>query len=222
MLELLQRWMATAEQLAGRFFPAAAAHLASWPAALLAGLAGLALLVAGIRLGRVLAAGGSAVVGYLAGLALVPSFSLWTLPAETPAFAAAAVLGLLALASPELYPVLLGLVPGALLGIRAPVAGSAWLGAAAGGLVLAALAVLLRRIVLAATAATAGAALVAVALLALSHMVPALAFLGQRPALLAGFAVLLAVVSATFQVSVSRRAAPTSAFGVRGGSSLRD
>jgi hypothetical protein len=221
MLEFLQRWMASAEQLAGRF-PAAAAHFATWPAALLAGLAGLALLVAGIRLGRVLAAGGSAVIGYLAGLALAPGFAMWTLPAETPAFAAAAVLGLLALASPELYPVLLGLVPGALLGTRVPVAGSAWLGAAAVGLVLAALAVLLRRIVLAATAAAAGAALVAVALLALSHMVPALAFIGQQPTLLAGFAVLVAVVSTTFQVGVSRRTAPTSAFGARGGTSLRD
>lgn len=221
MLELLQRWLATAERLASRF-PAVTAHLASWPAALLAGLAGLALLVAGIRLGRVLAAGGSAAIGFLAGLALAPRFDLWNLPAETPAFAAAAVLGLLALASPELYPVLLGLVPGALLGARATVAGSAWLGAAAGGLALAALAVLLRRIVLAATAATAGAALVVAALLAISRMVPALAFFGQRPTLLAGFAVLLAVAGTAFQVGVSRRAAPSSAFGARGGSTLRD
>src|SRR6266702_3919887 len=185
MLELLQRWLATAERLASRF-PAVTVHLASWPAALLAGLAGLTLLVAGIRLGRVLAAGGAAAVGFLAGLALAPSFDLWNLPAETPAFAAAAVLGLLALASPELYPVLLGLVPGALLGARATVAGSAWIGAVAGGLALAALAVLLRRIIL------------------------------------AGLAVLLAVAGTAFQVGVSRRAAPSSAFGARGGSTLRD
>ena len=87
MLELMQRWLATAERLAGRF-PSAAAYLDSWPAALLALLAGLALLVAGIRLGRVLAAGGSAVVGFLAGTALWPSFDLWNLPAASPAFAA--------------------------------------------------------------------------------------------------------------------------------------
>ncbi len=221
MLELLKRWLATAEQLASRF-PAAAAHLDSWPAALLAGLAGVALLVAGIRLGRVLAAGGSAVVGYLAGMALAPGFTLWDLPAATPGFVAAGVLGLLGLASPELYPVLLGLVPGALLGARISLAGSAWMGAAAGGLVLALLAVLLRRIVLAATAAAAGAALVAAALLALSQLVPSLAVLGQRPTLLAGFAALLAVASTAFQVSVSRRTAPSSAFGTRGGPTLRD
>ncbi|HEX7622730.1 MAG TPA: hypothetical protein VF400_04095 [Anaeromyxobacteraceae bacterium] len=212
MLQLLQRWLVAAEQLAGQF-PTAAARLDSWPAALLAGLAGLALLVAGIRLGRVLAAGGAAVVGFLAGLALWPGFELWNLPAATPAFAAAAVLGLLALASPELYPVLLGLVPGALLGARVSLAGSAWVGAAAGGLVLALLAVLLRRIVLAATAAVAGAVLVAAALLALSRLVPALSFLGQRPTMLAGFAALLAVASTAFQVGISRRAAPSSSFG---------
>lgn len=142
-------------------------------------------------------------------------------PAATPGFAAAAVLGLLALASPELYPIMLGLVPGALLGARISLAGSAWLGAAAGGLVLALLAVLLRRIVLAATAAAAGAALMAAALLALSRLVPSLAILGQRPMLLAGFAGLLAVASTAFQVSVSRRTAPSSAFGPHG-STLRD
>ena len=221
MLELMQRWLTTAEHLAGRF-PSAAAQLDSWPAALLVGLAGVALLIAGIRLGRILAAGGSAAIGYLAGLALAPGFDLWNLPAATPAFAAAAVLGLLALASPELYPVMLGLVPGALLGSRISLAGSAWLGAAAGGLVLALLAVLLRRIVLAATAAAAGAALVATALLALSRLSPALAMLGQRPKMVAGLAVLLAVASTAFQVSVSRRVAPSSAFGLRGGSTLRD
>jgi hypothetical protein len=221
MVEVLQRWLAAAEALAGGLPGAAVEHLASWPAAFLALVGGLALLVAGMRLGRVLAAAGAAALGWFAGAALVPNFELWTLPAATPAFAGAAVLGLLALAAPELYPVVLGLVPGGLLGAHVAVGGKHWAGAAVGAAVLALAAVLFRRVVLAATAAVAGAVLVAAALVAFAVRIPSLRQVTDRHVLLAGIAALLAVAGTAFQVGTARRPAKASAFGPRGGPGQR-
>jgi len=171
----------------------------SWPAAALAGVAGFALLVAGARLGRFLSCAGGALVGWVAGGLLAPEVHGW-LPGWLPPWIAAATLGMASLLAPGTYPLALGLLPGMLLGLRTPVAGKGWLGGLAGGVALALLALWLRRLVLAATAAVSGAILVALALLALSHQVPALLALARRPTLLAGLAGILAVAGTAYQL----------------------
>ena len=200
VLQLMQSWWLGAERLAMRA-PHLAAILAagSWPAAALTGVAGLALLVAGVRLGRFLTCAGGALVGWVAGGFLAPVVRGW-LPEWLPAWIAASMLGLASLLAPGLYPLAVGALPGVLLGLRIPIGGKDWLGGLAGGLALALLASWLRRFVLAATAAVAGALLVVLALLALSHQVPALLALARRPMLLAGLAAVLAVAGAAYQL----------------------
>jgi hypothetical protein len=209
MIAVLHSWLGAAERLAA-LLPRAAASLTrgSWPAAVVMLGLGVALLVAGARLGRVLAAAGAAGVGWLAGSLLTPSFQLWNLPPETPAWAAALMLGVLALGAPEVFSVALGAIPGALLGMQVAVAGRAWVGGFAGAVVLALVALWLRKLVLAATAAGAGAALVLVALVALSARVPRLAALAQRPLLVAATAGVLAVAGAAYQLGSMRRLRP--------------
>ena len=220
MLALLQSWLAMAARLAGQL-PEVATALThgAWPAAVVALGLGLALLLAGLRLGRILAAAGAAAVGWLAGSLLFPSFDLWNLPPATPAWAAALVLGVMALGVPELYAALVGIIPGALLGVHVAVAGKAWLGGLAGAVVLALLALWLRRLVLAATAAGAGAVLVVAALLALSAGVPRLAALAHRPLVLAVLVGVLAVAGTAYQLGSTRRIRP--GWG-DGGQPLRD
>jgi hypothetical protein len=196
---LLQGWLASAEHAAARVPELARALGAgSLPAAVLAGAAGLALLVAGVRLGRPLAAAGGAFVGWLAGGLLAVAVSGW-MPAWLPASVAAAVLGLMSFLAPDVYPIALGLLPGALLGARVPIAGKAWL-SVLGGLALALLALWMSRFVLAVTAAMAGAVLVVASLLALSLYIPALLVLARSPMLLWGFSALLAVAGTVFQL----------------------
>lgn len=209
MLALLQSWLAQAEQLAGRL-PQVATSLTrgAWPAAVVALALGFALLVAGARLGRVLAAAGAAAVGWLAGSTFIPSFELWNLPPATPAWSAALVLGVVAIGAPEIYPVLVLGIPGALLGMQVAVAGKAWLGGLAGAVVLGLLALWLRRAVLAATAAGAGAVLAVAALLALTAGVPRLVALAHRPLVLAAVTGVLAVAGMAYQLGTTRRTRP--------------
>lgn len=207
-LTLLQRWLAALTEAAARL-PALAAGVgaSSWPLAALGLLLGLALLVAGARLGRILAATGGALVGWLAAGALggpeaaAPGFS----PA-TVAWGAAGVLGVACALAPAVYPLVLGIVPGALLGFQVPLGGRPWVGAAAGAVVLALFGLLVRRIVLAATAAISGAALLGASLLALAARFPALGILSQRPLLLAGACAVLAVAGTAFQLETQTRA----------------
>jgi hypothetical protein len=219
VIALLHSWLAAAERLAGRL-PEAAVVLTrgSWPAAVIALALGLALLIAGARLGRVLAAAGAAAVGWLAGSLLVTSFRTWNLPPSTPAWAAALVFGVLALGAPELYPVVLGIIPGWLLGTQVAVAGKAWLGGLAGAVVLALLLLWLRRLVLAGSAAAAGAVLTVMALVALSTRVPRLAALAHRPLVLAAVAGVLAVAGTAYQLGSTRHVRPF----WRDGGQLRD
>jgi len=200
LVSLLQAWLAGAEALAARL-PELARALArgSWPAVALAAAAGVVLLAAGARLGRVLAAAGGALVGWIAGSLAAPAVHGW-LPAWFPPWVGAAALGLSSALAPEVYPVALGLVAGALLGSKVPLAGRGWLGAGVGGVVLALLGAALRRLVMAATAAIAGAVLVAAALLASAGRFPALAVLADRPVVLAGLAALLVVAGTAFQL----------------------
>ncbi len=152
----------------------------------------------GVRLGRLLASAGGAFVGWFIGGLLTPAVSGW-MPAWLPAWVGAAVLGLMSFLAPDVYPIALGLVPGALLGARVPLASKAWL-SVLGGLALALLALWLSRLVLAATAALAGTVLVVASLLALSLHVPVLLVLTRNPVLMAGLAALLTVAGTAFQL----------------------
>ena len=197
---LLQGWLAAGERLAMRA-PELASRLAagSWPAEMLVAVAGLALLVAGARLGRFLACAGGALVGWIAGGFLASAFHVW-LPPWLPPRVGAATLGLASLLAPSLYPLALGLLPGLLLGVQVPIAGKTWLGGVGGAVALALLALWLKRLVVAATAAVGGAVLVTLALVAVSHQVPALLSLARRPALVAGLAATLAVAGTVYQL----------------------
>lgn len=199
-LALLRAWLEAGASLLGRL-PDLAALLApgSWPAAVLAAAAGLALLLFGARLARLPAALGAACLGWQIGGALGPLAEGWLAPG-LPRWIAAALLGATSALAPDAYPIALGLVPGALLGAKVPLAGRAWLGSAVGGAALAVLGVLLRRVVIAGTAATAGAVLVVTALLSLSGRSPALRVLAQRPPLVAGLLGLLVVAGTAFQL----------------------
>lgn len=216
---ILHAWAGAAERLALRLPElAAAVTRGSWPAAVVVLVLGAALLVAGCRLGRVLAAAASAGVGWLAGARFFPNFELWNLPPATPSWVGALVLGVTALGAPELYPLVVGGVPGFLLGMHVSVAGRSWLGGAVGAVALALLALWLRRLVLAATAACAGAALVVAALATLAARVDRLAPLAQRPLVLAVAAAVLAIAGTGYQLGTTRRLRPT---WDRGGQPLR-
>ncbi len=200
VLQLLSSWLTTAQEVLAHVPDVATALGAgAWPLAVLVGVLGLTLLLAGVRLGRLLSALGGAAVGLLGGLPLAALAAAHGAPGWLPSWVAAAVLGAASYFAPEVYPVVLGLVPGALVGMRVPVGDKAWLGPVVGGLVLGVLGLLLRRVVLAATAACLGAILLCMATLALARQVPALAPLTQRPMLLAGVAAILAVAGTGFQ-----------------------
>jgi hypothetical protein len=207
---LLQGWLASAERLAARL-PELAAFLrqGSWPGAAVAAGAGIFLLVAGIRLPRVVTAIGGGAVGALAGLAYAEVFRQLGVSPSTAALGCGAALAIACALAPPLFPVVLGAVPGALVGARAQVTENPALGAAAGALVLGVFGYLLRRFLVAVAGALAGALLVAAALLALSARFPALGELARRPVVLAAGVALLAVAGAAYQLgaaSAPRRA----------------
>ena len=200
VLATLQAWLGAAELLAARL-PELAALLrgGGWPGIALALAGGLALLVAGWRLGRTLSAAGGVLMGFWAGGLLGPAVRGWV-PDAVPGWVGAGVIGLASFMSPIVYPVVLGLVPGVLLGMHVAVAGKAWLGGVAGGVVLALAGAVLRRVVVAATAAVAGAALVAGGLLSLAGKVPALDVFVRRQVILLVVAAVLAVAGTAFQL----------------------
>jgi hypothetical protein len=200
IMTVLQGWLADAEALAGRL-PEAAHRIAagSWPAILLAAALGLALLLAGSRLGRILSAAAAALVGFFVGGAVARAIGGPFGP-STWAWAVAAALAVATALAPAVYPAALGAVGGALLGAEFPIAGRAMLGGAVGALAGVVVALLLRRLVVAGTAAAAGATLLAAVLLALATRYPALAILRERPVLLAAAGALLFVSGTAFQL----------------------
>jgi hypothetical protein len=209
VLELLQSWMADAEGIVGRVPDLVAATGSwSWAVGIVAALGGVGLLLAGARLGPVLTGIGGALVGWLAGVHVATLAELKAVPIPTIGWAVAASLGLLSVFLPAAYPALLGAVAGALLGLRAPLGGSAWIGAAAGALLLGCLALLLRRVVVAGTAAVAGAVLLVAGVVALSLSTPALSGVTHRPVLLTGFGALLAVAGTAFQAATQGGGGP--------------
>ncbi len=207
VLALLQAWLRTAESLVARAPELSAwAGAGSWPAAAGAVLAGLLLLVAGIRVPRLIAFLGGAAVGWLLGASLAPALH-GVAGATAVSGAAALIVALGALAGPPLYPAILGALPGALLGGQLTLMGQPAFGAAAGALALGLAGYLLRRLVLAATASAVGTILVCGALLALSPRLPQLGVLAHRPLALLAVAGVLFVAGTAFQAGTTPRAA---------------
>ncbi|HUK65258.1 MAG TPA: hypothetical protein VLV17_00415 [Anaeromyxobacteraceae bacterium] len=199
-LGLLRSLLAAAERVLAKV-PVWAASLepGSWPLAAVIGLAGLGLLLAGLRLGRVVTALGGAILGWLLGGMLAPLTAEF-MPERFASMSIAILLGVCSALAPALYPIALGATCGALLGTRVPIAGSSLLGSLVFGVFGLALALVARRVVLAATAAVAGAILVSVAALAVSGRVGLVAELARRPLVLGCAAAVLAVAGAAFQL----------------------
>src|SRR5215212_3306008 len=108
MVTVLQGWLSDAEALAGRV-PDVAQRLAagSWPAIALATALGLALLLAGARLGRILSAAAGGLVGFVLGTTLGRVVGGPVGP-STWAWAVAATLGVGSALAPSFYPTALG------------------------------------------------------------------------------------------------------------------
>lgn len=207
LLQLLRRGVELAVGLAGRV-PAMGARLepGSWPLATVVGLGGLALLFGGLRLRRLVAPFGGALLGWGLGALAAPATSGW-LPPAVPPWVGLAAVGVASAIGPDVYPVALGLAAGAIVGREVPVADRAWLGALGGAVILGLVALALRRVVLAATAAITGAAALAAVAVALSGRVEVLGMLTRRPVALAGAAAVLAVAGTAFQLGRDGRRA---------------
>jgi len=168
-------------------------------------LAGLLALTVATRWRLPFAVAGGAGVGLLAALALrgwlVAHLAVSPLVA-TLMLAAAGALG--CAASPGAFPFAAAALPGALLGAEVPLAGRSVLGAAAGALIAGVAGLALARIVSAAFASLAGGLLLGLGLVAAFGRTPLARELAGRPAVIAGFALVLAIAGAAFQLSTTR------------------
>ncbi len=170
---------------------------------------GVAVLVAGVllltvagRIPRVLAGVGGALVGALAAIAAQRALALGLGLSPTVAVpVSAVVLGGACAAFPPLYPVAVGALPGALLGVHVPVGGRAAFGAAAGGLAAGLVALVFGRGVSVLFASLAGGLCVALGAVALFARHVLAAELTARPFALLAVALVLGVAGAAFQLS---------------------
>jgi hypothetical protein len=165
-------------------------------------LAGLAALTVGTRHRRLLALAGLAALGALAAVLLrgplAHHLGLSAGPAGAVLAAAGAVVGVL---FPAAFPFAAAALPGALVGAELPVGGRASLGAALGALVAGVVGLLLARVVTAVAAALVGAVALALGLVACLGETPLVRELAERPAAVAGFAVILGIAGAALQLS---------------------
>jgi hypothetical protein len=163
---------------------------------------GLAALTVATRNRRALAILGTAIAGALAGLALRGHVAAHLgASAATAAIALGLIGGAAAAAVPALFPFAAAALPGALLGGQVPLAGRALLGAAAGALLAGLVGLALARLVAAAFASACGGLLVAVGVLAAFGRTPLARELADRPAAVAGLALVLAVAGVAFQAT---------------------
>jgi hypothetical protein len=203
--------MPLASALPDLFAAVAALAGAALPLGVAAGaalaLGGLGALTVATRQRRVLAAIGGALLGALAALALRGWFSAHLgLPVGFMAAVLAAVGAAGGAALPVAFPFAAAALPGALVGMQVPLAGRPAFGAAAGALVAGVVGVVLSRAVAAAFAAACGGLLVALGLLAAFGTSPLARELAERPAALLGFALILAIAGAAFQLARSPEA----------------
>lgn len=165
-------------------------------------LAGLAALVAGTRHRRALAVAGVAALGALAAVLLrgllQAHLGLSPLAAVAAFAAAGALAGALA---PAALPFLAGALPGAVAGAALPLGGRSEYGAAAGALAAGIVALLLARVVAAAAAGLGGGLALGIGLLACFPRDPLARELAGRPAVVAGFALILGIAGAALQLA---------------------
>ena len=144
-------------------------------------------------------------LGWVAGGLLAPALG-GKMPAGLVPSICAALLGTTSLLSPLVYPLAAGALPGAFVGAQLAPVGRVWLGALVGAVTLGLVTVVLRRLVVAASASIAGAALVAAALIDLDQHVPGLALVTTRSTVLAALAATLAVAGTAFQLGRAQQA----------------
>jgi hypothetical protein len=183
------------ELLAGLSWLASLAAGLSLPVAGLLGLLGALLLAAGARGRRPIGVAGGAAVGALAALAA----SGWVrarwpgLPIPALVAGGAAGLAVLGGLAPPVFVFAAGALPGAVLGVAAPIADQPLYGLVAGAAALGALALWGPELVAVGVASTLGAGLLGGALLAVAGPRPEVSALVARPFLLLAW---LAVVGA--------------------------
>jgi hypothetical protein len=165
-------------------------------------VAGMVLLSIVGRVPRVLAGAGGALVGVLAALAAqgAIAFNLALSPSVAVPVAAVVVGGACA-AFPPLYPVAVGALPGALLGVHVPLSGRAAFGAAAGALAGGLVALVFARAVSLLFASLAGGLCVALGAVAVLSKHPLAAELAARPFALLAVALVLGVAGTAFQLA---------------------
>jgi hypothetical protein len=176
-----------------------------WPVAAVALLAGIAALGFGARARRPLAVAGGALVGLVAGAALVS----WVgggvaVPRLLAASVGAVALGVLGGLFPPLFIFMAGALPGGLLASGLPAPGQPWyvlLGLAVGGLVALGLA----RWVAAVAAAGLGAALLAAGLFGTAGDWAPARVLASHPLVLATLLAVVTVSGAAFQHATAWR-----------------
>ena len=175
-------------------------------------LAGLALLAAGTRQRRALAAVGLAAVGALAALLLRRPLAAHL--GLSPGVAAAACAGAGAIGGllvPAALPFGLAALPGALAGSHLPLGGRAEVGAAAGALAAGIVGLLLARVVTAAAAGLGGGLALALGLLGCFRTESLARELAGRPAAVLAFALVVGIAGAALQLA--RAGAATSPAG---------
>ncbi len=182
---------------------ATGAGLGSWQVAVVALVAGIALLLAGVRLGRVLSAIAGAALGWVMATRYPVFANLLGIPAGTAAWVVAATAGFGCAFAPALYPILMGALPGAAwgAGVGLPFLGRRWFAMVGAAAVAALICFAARRLVLALTAACSGVVLIDAALLVLAVHFPVVRAVTGRPMLLALLTVVLLVAGTASQVS---------------------
>ncbi|WP_242336580.1 hypothetical protein [Anaeromyxobacter sp. SG66] len=170
--------------------------------ALAAGLLGLAALTVAARFPRGLAAAGGAVLAALAAYALRGAIAAHlgiSLAVATPVLAVVA--GAACALVPLAFPAAVGALPGLLLGLHAPIAGRAELGAAIGALVAGLVGLLFARLVAVGFASAVGGLLVGAAAVALGGARPLARELVTHPLAIVALALVLAVAGAAYQLA---------------------
>ncbi len=171
--------------------------------ALVAGLVGLVALTVAGRFPRGLAAAGGAVLAALWVYALRGAIAAHLgIPPAVAAPVVAVVAGAACALVPLAFPVAVGALPGLLLGLQAPIAGRAELGAAIGALVAGLVALLFARVVAVGFASAVGGLLAATAGVALGGASAVARELVSHPLAIVALALVLAIAGAAYQLAL--------------------
>jgi hypothetical protein len=193
------------ELLTGLSWLASQASGLSLPGAAVLGLAGALLLAVGARHRRFIGVVGGGAVGALAALAAGGWLRTRWPGLPLPALVASAAAGLAVLGGlfPPIFVCLTGALPGAVLGVAAPIADQPLYGLVAGAAALGALALWGPELVAVAVASTLGAGLLGGALLAAAGPRPEVSALAARPFLLLAWLVVVGAAGGALQLGQS-------------------